>query len=69
MGVRVTLAKTIRAAMKNDSRNRAELARKSGVAPAVLSRFYHGERDLTLDTADKLCRVLGLRLCAQRKGR
>ncbi|MCY2991632.1 MAG: hypothetical protein NTY19_27725 [Planctomycetota bacterium] len=32
----------------------AEVVRGSGIAQPVLHRFVHGERDLTLRTADKL---------------
>jgi transcriptional regulator with XRE-family HTH domain len=52
----------IRAAMHDDGRTHSEIARDSGVAQAVLSRFYRGERDLNLRTADRLCKALGLEL-------
>ena len=40
----------------------SELGRQAGLDHARLSRFVRGERDLTLDSVDKLCRVLGLQL-------
>jgi plasmid maintenance system antidote protein VapI len=35
-------------------------AKMSGVAATVIQRFVNGERDLTLGTAEKLCRALDL---------
>jgi plasmid maintenance system antidote protein VapI len=39
-----------------------ELARDAGVDRSVLSRFLAGKRTITLETADRLARVLKLRL-------
>ena len=39
-----------------------ELARDAGVDRPVLSRFLAGKRTITLETADRLARVLKLRL-------
>jgi plasmid maintenance system antidote protein VapI len=44
-----------------------EIARRSGVSQAILSRFIRGQRSLTLPIASKLCSMLGLRLCAEKK--
>ena len=41
---------------------RLELAEKAGVDQAVIWRFLNGERDIRLETADRLCEVLGLEL-------
>jgi hypothetical protein len=38
------------------------LSEKSGVAMPVIFRFLSGERDLRVETAGKLCEVLGLEL-------
>ncbi len=66
----MTLAHTIRNAMKADPRSMYRIALDSGVALAVLSRFMRGQRDITLDTADRLCRALRLKLRpGGRKGR
>lgn len=62
----------IRQAFKRDGRTPYALARDSGVNSAVVGRFLKGERDVTLTTAEKLCRALGLELRAadrKRKGR
>jgi plasmid maintenance system antidote protein VapI len=42
------------------------LANAAGVAHPVLYRFMNGERDLTMRTAAKLCRHLGLELGPKR---
>jgi hypothetical protein len=42
------------------------VAKGSGVAFPVVSRFMHGERDIRLETADRLCAHLGLRLTANK---
>ena len=40
----------------------AKISLETGISSAVLSRFVRGERTLTLPTADKLARYLGLEL-------
>ena len=42
--------------------NWSELGRRAGVSLAQISRFIHGQRGISLDVAEKLCRVLGLTL-------
>ena len=42
-----------------------ELAAQSGINVSVLSRLVHGQRSMNLDTAERLCAVLGLRLVAE----
>ena len=57
-----TLAAALVAAIRDSGHSAYAVAKESGVAYPVLHRFLAGERGLTLDTADKLCRFLGLRL-------
>ncbi len=38
------------------------IAKGSQVPQPVLHRYIHGEQDITLGTADKLCAFLGLKL-------
>jgi plasmid maintenance system antidote protein VapI len=45
-----------------ESETVAELARGAGIAQPVLHRFVHGERDLTLRTAEKLLRYFDLEI-------
>ena len=47
--------------------SRYEIARRSGVDKAALSRFAHGERGLTTETLDRLAEALGLELVAKRR--
>ena len=64
-GFAVLLRRTIKA----DDRSLYRIAKDSGVAVAVLQRFVSGERGLNLNTAEKICRVVGLELRPKRKGR
>lgn len=52
----------LRAALSADGRSLNEIGRACGVAAAVLSRFARGDRDITVGTADRICRALGLAL-------
>src|ERR1700683_3696504 len=56
------IAEPLRRAIAKSSVSRAEIARKSGVAESVLSRFLAGKQGITLETAGRLAEVLGLRL-------
>jgi plasmid maintenance system antidote protein VapI len=38
------------------------VAKGSGVSQSVVNRFINGQRDITLETAGKLCDYLRLRL-------
>ena len=58
------LEEQLREALRRTGLSHHELARQSGVSQPVLSRFLSGERSLTLPVAAKICRSLGLRLCA-----
>jgi hypothetical protein len=57
-----TFADVIRRAEEDSGRTPYAIALESGVSQPVLSRFLRGERGLNLDTAEKLCRALGLEL-------
>jgi transcriptional regulator with XRE-family HTH domain len=57
-----TFADVIRRAVEDSGRTAYAIALESGVSQAVLSRFLRGERGINLDTAEKLCRALGLEL-------
>jgi len=67
MSKKQTFADQIRAAAKQYGTPYA-VARDSGVNSAVVGRFLKGERDVTLSTADKLCKALGLELRPRRPG-
>ena len=46
-----------------------EIAKRAGVTNSQLSLFINGQRSLTLTSAAKIARVLGLELRPVRKGR
>lgn len=57
-----SLAEVLRAAIRDSGKSVYAVAKESGVAQPILHRFMAEERDLTLDTADVLCRYFSLRL-------
>ncbi len=57
-----TIAEQLRRAIERSGKTRYRISQESGIAQAVLSRFVNGERDLKVDTADKLCAALGVRV-------
>lgn len=63
-----SLAETIRKTMTQDGRTVYRLSLDSGVSQGVLGRFLRGNRDVTLETADKICKALGLSLQPVKKG-
>lgn len=64
-----TFADLIRATTEARGLTAYALARDSGVNSAVVGRFLKGQRDVTLTTAEKLCRALGLELRLMRRRR
>ena len=63
----MSFADLIRTAVKRDGRTAYAIARDSGVNSAVVGRFLKGERDVTLKTAEKICRTLQLELRPERR--
>ena len=66
----MTVSKQLRRAIKAETRHKTlyQIAKESGVAWAVLSRFLTGERPtLRSDTVDRLCDYLGLELRPMRR--
>jgi transcriptional regulator with XRE-family HTH domain len=66
---RQTFSNQLRQIMANSGLSRYEIAKRSGVDEAALSRFASGERGLTTDTLDRLTQALGLELRQVRKPR
>lgn len=56
----MTIHEQFRNAINKDGRTGYALAQASGIDASVLSRFMRGERGLNLDTAERLCQVLGV---------
>lgn len=59
---RATIADQLRQAIEDSGESVNAIARAADIAQPVLYRFYTGERDLTLTTADKLIRYFGFEL-------
>ena len=63
-----SLADRIRSEAKASGLSVYRLAIEAGVDQSTLNKFLNGDRNnLRLDMADRLCRVLGLRLIHDRK--
>lgn len=65
--------KVILEAIKESGMNQVELAAKSGVSQGLLSLFLESDlskrRTITLPVADRLCKVLGLKLMQTEKAK
>ncbi len=64
-----TISQALQEAMAKSGVSLAGLERATGISADVLSRFVRGERTLTLPTADKLARHLGLELVKRERRR
>ncbi|MEE8171110.1 MAG: helix-turn-helix transcriptional regulator [Phycisphaerae bacterium] len=62
MPKKVSFADLMRRTVRGDGRSLYRIAKDSGVAVAILQRFMSGERGITLTTAEKVCRAIGLDL-------
>ena len=58
------LSDALRNAIRQSIQSADEIAVKANVSPLVVSRFLSGERDIHLETADRLADVLGVKLTA-----
>jgi transcriptional regulator with XRE-family HTH domain len=59
----------LRDAIQGSGMSRYEIAKRAGVTNSQLSLFLSGQRSLTLTSAAKIARVLGLELRPVKKGR
>ncbi len=59
---REPLPEKLRAAIRKTGKSVYQVAKDSGVAHPVILRFLSGERDIRLETAEKLAQSLGLEL-------
>ncbi len=59
----MTISKQLRMAIEDSGVTQVVLAARTGVDQAAISRFLRGERSITLDSADLICRELKLKLC------
>ena len=64
-----TLSEQLRQIIRTCGMSRYQIAKRSGVSEAALSRFAAGTRGLTTDSLDRLAEVLGLDLAPKRPKR
>jgi hypothetical protein len=57
---RMTLPDGLRLALKNSGKTSYQLMAETGVNHGVILRFMKGERDIRLETAEKLAAAVGL---------
>ena len=56
------LTDDLRTAIRETGLTHYRIGKDAGIAPDIIGRFVRGERDLRLETASKICDVLGLKL-------
>jgi ribosome-binding protein aMBF1 (putative translation factor) len=57
-----TLSKALREAIQSSGKSVYQIAKAAKVSQIVVSRFLSGERDIRMETADRLAEVLGLKV-------
>jgi hypothetical protein len=57
-----TLSKALRDAIRGSDKSVYQIAKAAGAPQIVVSRFLSGERDIRMETADRLAELLGLKL-------
>jgi len=63
-----TISEALRKAIEASGKTVHQLAIETGVSHTVIGRFLKGERDLRLETADKLSAAVGLTVIAPEVG-
>ena len=58
----MTLSQQLRRLIKESGMTVYRISKDAGINPAILGRFVNNQRDLTLGTADKIAKVLNLKL-------
>jgi DNA-binding Xre family transcriptional regulator len=61
------LTDQIRHAMDDCGVTRYRISQETGLDESALSKFYNQERGLSLESVDRLCEFLGLRIVMDRK--
>lgn len=61
-----TLADQLRAAIVHSGVSHYAIAKATGVAQPIVTRFVNGTRGISLETADKLAAHFGMRFTAPR---
>jgi hypothetical protein len=57
-----SLSEDLRLAIRNSGKPVYQIAKAANVSQIVVSRFLSGERDIRMETADRLAEALGLKL-------
>lgn len=55
------LSRALREAIRDSGKSVYQIAKAANVSQIVISRFLSGERDIRMETADRLAEVLGLK--------
>jgi transcriptional regulator with XRE-family HTH domain len=61
------LSDQLRRAISESGQTRYKIAKATGINEAALSKFFHGERGLGLESIDRLAAHLRLRVLAEEK--
>ncbi len=61
-----SFSEVLRNALRDTKQPIAEIAEKAHLSPLALSKFLAGERDIHLETADRLAEALGIKLATSR---
>ena len=64
---RLQFSEQLRAGIERSDKTRYRISKETGVAESVLCRFIHSKVGLSMESVDKLCECLGLRLVADEK--
>jgi ribosome-binding protein aMBF1 (putative translation factor) len=59
------LSQGLRSAIQNSGRSVYQISKEANVSQIVISRFLSGERDIRMETADRLADVLGIKIMAE----
>lgn len=63
------LSRQIRDAIDESGFTRYRISKETGLNQSALSKFYHGQRTLSMESVDKLAEFLGLRIVMDRPTR
>lgn len=58
----VSFEERIKERIQSSGMSQADICESAGVSSSILSRFMTGQRLLRVDTAERICRVVGLDL-------
>ena len=59
----------LRGAVLRAPQSRYEISKATGISEGNLSRFVHGTAGLSLNSLDRLCDYLGLRVVGPKRGK